>query len=64
MQERPSSQYMSDHQDNTIDQTLRIETLSIQDRNSFSDRNLPFQRPSSDPNDSVQSLRDLVPMVA
>ncbi len=64
LQERPSSQYMSDHQDNTIDQTLRIETLSIQDRNSFSDRNLPIKRPSSDPNDSVQSLKDLVPMVA
>ena len=63
LQERPSSQYMSDYHENTIDPALKIETLSNQDRNSFSDRNLLYQPPSSDSNVSVQSLRDLVPMV-
>jgi hypothetical protein len=60
LQERPSSQYVSDHHDSTIDQTLMIETLSNQGSNSFSDRNRPFHHP---PSDSVTSLKDLSPLV-
>jgi hypothetical protein len=60
---RQSSQEMSDHENNTVDQTMKIETSSNQDNNSSSDESLPSHSDSSDAQDSRLPLKELYSII-
>ncbi len=63
MQMRQSSQEMSDNENNTVDQTMKVKTSSNQDNNSSSDENLPSHSDPSDSQDSRLLLNDLSPII-
>jgi len=60
---RKSSQEMSDHENNTVDQTMRMETSSNQDIDSSSEENLPSHSDTLHAQDSGLPLKELSPII-